>query len=103
MSKTMTGTVSSAAATRRLTREPLLPSPAPDYPFQQVVADVFEFNENMYLMYLSYACRLTGWLEVSGVHHFRSAVTSEALCDIFRQLFHRWRGGGVPLELSSDG
>ena len=75
-------------------REPLLLSPAPDYPFQQVVADMFELNGNMYL---SYADRLTGWLEV---HHFRSAVTSEALCGVFRQLFHRW---GTPEELSSDG
>ncbi|KAF0293856.1 uncharacterized protein FJT64_008407 [Amphibalanus amphitrite] len=71
-----------------------LRSYSPDYPFQQVVADMFELNGNMYL---SYADRLTGWLEV---HHFRSAVTSEALCGVFRQLFHRW---GAPQELSSDG
>ena len=65
-------------------REPLIPSPVPDYPFQKVVADMFELNGNMYL---SYADRFTGWLEV---HRFRSAVTSEALCGVFRQLFHRW-------------
>ena len=75
-------------------REPLLPSPVPDHPFQQVVTDMFELEGNMYL---SYADRLTGWLEV---HHFRSAVTSEALCGVFRQLFRTW---GVPQELSSDG
>ena len=74
-------------------REPLITSPPPEFPFQQVVTDLFELNGHTYL---SYADRLTGWLEIS---HLRSA-SSESICNVMRNMFHRW---GAPQELSSDG
>ena len=74
--------------------ETLVLTPAPDYPFQQTVADLFQVNGQTYL---AYADRLTGWLEIA---HFPQEATSSKLKTQFRKYFSRW---GAPDEISSDG
>ena len=74
--------------------EPLVMTPAADYPFQQAVADLFQTNGQTYLVC---ADRLTGWLEVA---HFPHEATSGKLATQFRKYFERW---GAPEEISVDG
>ena len=75
-------------------KEPLIPAPIPDYPFQNTVADLFEINKTMYLVY---ADRLTGFVELA---YFPSSPTSSVIINTLREYFHRW---GVPEEISLDG
>ena len=75
-------------------KEELLPSPVPHYPFQNVVTDIFHLNG---YNYITYADRLTGWIEVS---YFQTSPRSSDIIDTFRNLFHRF---GVPEEISMDG
>nr|XP_027227343.1 uncharacterized protein LOC113819307 [Penaeus vannamei] len=74
--------------------ETLMPTPSPQYPFQQVVADLFQLNGQNYI---AYADRLTGWLEVE---HLPGDTTSARLIVVFRRWFRRF---GIPEELSCDG
>ena len=75
-------------------REPLSQPSQPEYPFQQVVTDIFNMAGKKYLIY---ADRYSGWTEVAATHEDAKAKT---ICDIFRRLFITF---GVPVELSSDG
>ena len=75
-------------------QEPLIMTPAPEYPFQQTVADLFQLHNRNYLVY---ADRLTGWVEVA---HLPYGATSSHLISKFRQYFVRW---GAPEELATDG
>ena len=75
-------------------REPIVMTPAPEYPFQQVVADLFQLNNRTYVVY---ADRLTGWVEVAHLPH---GATSGQLIKNFRRYFVRW---GAPEELATDG
>ncbi|XP_068219192.1 uncharacterized protein [Palaemon carinicauda] len=59
-------------------REPLLPTPPPEYPFQQTVTDMFQMCGKQYLVY---ADRLTGWLEIA---FFPNGATSAKLIPLFR-------------------
>ena len=79
---------------RSQTRDKLLPSPVPQYPFQHCVADLFQSNGREYI---ACADRLTGWIEIA---YFPTAAKSRAIIDVIRDLFHRF---GVPEELSLDG
>ncbi|KAK3888979.1 hypothetical protein Pcinc_006984 [Petrolisthes cinctipes] len=74
--------------------EPLTLTPPPKYPFQHTVADLFQLDGQMYL---AYADRLTGWLEIA---HFPSGATSSKLLSVMRQYFQRW---GAPESISTDG
>ncbi|KAG0722100.1 hypothetical protein GWK47_045094 [Chionoecetes opilio] len=74
--------------------EPLLPTPPPKYPFQQAVVDLFQLAGQMYV---AYADRLTGWLEVE---HLPTSSTSTRLVSTFRRWFRRF---GIPEVLSCDG
>ncbi|XP_076042081.1 uncharacterized protein LOC143025983 [Oratosquilla oratoria] len=74
--------------------EPFAFTPTPEYPFQHTVADLFQLDERMYM---AYADRLTGWMELA---HFPSGATSNKLASVFRQFFHRW---GAPVSISTDG
>ena len=76
-----------------LTKEPLLTSPIPVYPFQMAVADLF--HKDGY-KYLAYADRLTGWIELA---YFPRDPNSNENSNVFRDLFQRY---GVPEELSLD-
>ena len=75
-------------------KEPFIPSLIPQYPMQLVVCDLFQYNDNMYLIY---ACRLTGWVELA---YFSTKTTSSAIVSTFREFFHRW---GIPDEIALDG
>ena len=75
-------------------QEPLLMTQAPEYPFQQTVADLFQINNRNYLVY---ADRLTRWVEVAHLPH--GATSNQLICK-FRQYFARW---GAPEELATDG
>ncbi|XP_045109997.1 uncharacterized protein K02A2.6-like [Portunus trituberculatus] len=68
--------------------------PMPEYPFQHAVADLLQFEAQIYM---AYADRLTGWLEIA---HFPSGATSNKLAAVFRQYFSRW---GAPESISTDG
>ncbi|XP_076050210.1 uncharacterized protein LOC143030874 [Oratosquilla oratoria] len=74
--------------------EPLTLTPPPQYPFQHTVADLFQLDGRVYL---AYADRLTGWLEIA---HLTSGATSSKLSSTLRQYFHRW---GAPESISTDG
>lgn len=74
--------------------EPLSTTPPPQYPFQHTVADLFQLEGQVYL---AYADRLTGWLEIA---HFVSGATSSKLADVLRRYFSRW---GAPESVSTDG
>ncbi|XP_063884703.1 uncharacterized protein K02A2.6-like [Scylla paramamosain] len=74
--------------------EPLSPTPPPQYPFQHTVADLFQLEGHVYL---AYADRFTGWLEIA---HFVSGATSSKFASVFRRYFSRW---GAPESVSTDG
>ena len=74
--------------------EPLIMTDPPEYPFQQVVADLFEKEG---YQYLAYADRLTGFVELG---YFSSSVPSSAIINTLREFFQRW---GVAEEISLDG
>ena len=74
--------------------ETLVLTPPAEYPFQQVVADMFQVEGNIYL---AYADRLTGWLEVA---HFPNGATSNKISSHLRAYFARW---GAPEQISTDG
>ena len=75
-------------------KEPLVLTPPPEYPFQQVVSDLFELEGHYYLIY---ADRLTGFIELA---YFSGSTVSSTIVNTFREFFHRW---GVPEEISLDG
>ncbi|MPC72586.1 hypothetical protein E2C01_066898 [Portunus trituberculatus] len=73
---------------------PLLPTPSPQYTFQQVVTDLCQLDGNNYI---TLADRLTGWLEIE---HLPGDTTCAWLIKVFRRWFRRF---GIPEELSCDG
>ena len=74
--------------------ESLVLTPPPEYPFQAVAVDMFQLEGHMYM---AYADRLTGWLEVA---HFPGDATSGRVIAHLRRFFMRW---GAPEQLSTDG
>ena len=74
--------------------EELVFTTPPEYPFQIVVADLFQSEGQMYM---AYADRLTGWLEVA---HFPLGTTSSKIASTLRTYFARW---GAPEQISTDG
>ncbi|XP_064089962.1 uncharacterized protein LOC135203965 [Macrobrachium nipponense] len=74
--------------------EEMIHTPPGEYPFQQVVADMFQIEGNIYMIY---ADRLTGWLEVA---HFPCGAMSNKISNHFRSYFSRW---GAPEQISTDG
>ena len=75
-------------------QEPLILSPPPEYPFQQICADYFEHESHSYL---SIVDRFSYWLNI---YHFSNSATSSSLIAEFRKLFGSY---GVSEEISSDG
>ena len=75
-------------------KEPLIPTKAPEYPFQMVAADYFEVEGHHYLVYVD---RYTGWKKV--IWYPPGKSTSAELMKTLRQEFGGW---GVPEELSCD-
>ena len=76
------------------TKEELIISPVPEYPFQDVVSDLFSSDGHHYLIY---ADRLTAWVELA---YFNKDPTSSVIISKFSDYIHHF---GVPMELSFDG
>ena len=75
-------------------KEPLTQPQNPEYPFQQVVTDIFHMVGRKYIVY---ADRLSGWSEVASTNPDSKAHT---ICNILRRYFINF---GVPEEISFDG
>ena len=68
---------------------------SPDWPFQQIVLDLFHVGRQTYL---ACADRLTGWLIIHHLNH--GQANASRLIFICRDIFQTY---GAPEELSSDG
>ncbi|XP_064090797.1 uncharacterized protein K02A2.6-like [Macrobrachium nipponense] len=64
-----------------------------EYPFHQVVTDMFQIEGNVYMVY---ADRLTGWLDIA---HFPCGAMSNKISNHLRSYFSRW---GAPEQISTD-
>ena len=76
-------------------RETIILTRSPDWPFQQIVMDIFYVGDRTYL---ACADRLTGWLILYRLESGHTTTTK--LMSICRQLFQTY---GAPEELSTDG
>ena len=77
------------------TKEPINLTQSPDWPFQQIVMDLFYvWNRG----YLACADRLTGWLILYHLRH--GQANAPRIISICRDIFQSY---GAPEELSSDG
>ena len=77
------------------TREPLMATPSPDWPFQLICADYFELNNHSYLAIVD---RFSGWLNI---YHFKPGCsTNNTLISTCRSLFIAY---GAPEEISTVG
>ena len=75
--------------------EPLISSPQPEWPFQQICGDYYDYQGHSYL---AIADRFSGWL---CLYHFKpGSVTSQNLITNCRNLFMNY--GGLE-EFSFDG
>ena len=79
-----------------LPAEPMISSPSPEWPFQQICMDYFEMdNSHSYLITVD---RYSGW---PSVFHFKPGqATAQKLLSTLRNLFATF---GIPEEASSDG
>ena len=75
-------------------KEPLRPSPSPDYPYQQVCLDFFDVEHHKYLVCVD---RFSAWLTI---FHFAKRATSAELISACRSVFVQ---NGVAEEASTDG
>ena len=77
------------------TKEPINLTQSPDWPFQQIVMDLFYVRNHGYL---ACADRLTGWLILYHLSH--GQANASRLISICQDIFQSY---GAPEELSSDG
>ena len=75
-------------------KEPLMLTPAPEWPFQHVCMDFCEYEEHTYLAVVD---RFSGWLMI---YHFTKEATGERLVAICREIFSSY---GIAECISSDG
>ena len=75
-------------------KEPLCPSPPPDYPYQQICLDFFDVGHHKYLVCVD---RFSAWLTI---FHFARRATSAELISACRSVFMQ---NGVAEEASTDG
>ena len=76
-------------------QEPIMMTPAPEWPFQQIKMDIFHVS---HIAYLACADRLTGWLIL---YHLKSGhATTSKLMSICRYLFQIY---GTQDELCTNG
>ena len=76
----------------RLRKEPLIPTPLPDYPWQTVAADLFELKGAQYLLVVDYFSRYPEVYKLA-------STTSDAIIKPLKSIFARH---GVPEVLRSD-
>ena len=73
--------------------EPMILTPPPEMPFQQVAADFYQVRARNYLIY---ADRYSGWTEVA-------LVPNTSFVALKRKMITWFRTYGVPEEISTDG
>ena len=77
------------------TKEQINLTQSPDWPFQQIVMDLFYVGNHVYL---AYADRLTGWLILYHLSH--GQANTSRLISIWQDILQSY---GAPEELSIDG
>lgn len=75
-------------------KEPIILTPSPEYPFQKLCADYFQIGNYSYLDIVD---RFSGWL---CIYYFHGEMGSASLVNVLRELFSAY---GAPEEISSDG
>nr|XP_039264278.1 uncharacterized protein LOC120340092 [Styela clava] len=75
-------------------QETIIPTPPPQWPFQQICADLFYLNGNDYIAITD---RFSGWIEIA---HFHRSPSTKRIIPVFEQLLTRF---GCAEELSTDG
>ena len=73
-------------------REPLIPTPLPEHPWEKVAADLFQLNGLTYLLVVDYFSRYPEVIRLT-------STTSKAVISSLKAMFSRH---GVPLVLMSD-
>ena len=82
--------VCARAASNR--KEPLMPTPLPDYPWQVVGSDLFELKGEQYLLIVDYFLRFPEVIKMT-------TTTSAAIITALKSIFSRY---GIPEVLRSD-
>ena len=77
---------------RQVPPEPLIPTPTPEYAWQHVASDLFEWSGEHYLLIVDYYSR---WIEI---FHLTS-LTSRTVINSFKAIFARL---GIPESVFSD-
>ena len=80
---------------RQHTKEPLILTPDPDFPFQEIAADFFVIQKHMYLVIVD---RYSGWFTISYCKP-NEATTS----NVIKECINLFCTYGAPEVLSSDG
>ena len=80
------------ARAARPKKEPLLPTPLPDYPWQQLATDLFTLKGKNYLVLVNYFSRYPEVIQLC-------STTSKAIIDLLRSVFARH---GIPEIVRSD-
>ena len=75
-------------------KEPLIPSPSPLYPYQMICLDYFELGHHVYLICVD---RFSGWIII---HHYPKGATARQLISSCRLIFTSY---GVAEEAGTDG
>ena len=73
-------------------RQPVLPTPLPEYPWQRVASDLFELDKKTYILVVDYFSR---YVEVQTL----SSTTSASVISVLKSIFARH---GIPETLVSD-
>ena len=95
LTRCLTSFVSSCPECARVAKqpkEPLIPSPLPNYPWQRVAADLFHLKGEEYIVVVDYFSRFP---EVKKL----KATTSQSIINVLKTMFSRY---GIPEELRSD-
>ena len=77
---------------RQVPPEPLIPTPTPEYAWQHVASDLFEWSSEWYLLVVDYYSR---WIEI---FHLTN-LTSRTVINSFKAIFARL---GIPESVFSD-
>ena len=73
-------------------KEPLVPTPLPEYPWQQVATDLFTLNSSDYLIVVDYFSRYPEVIQLR-------STTSQAIINALKSVFARH---GIPETVRSD-
>ena len=95
MSKDIAGVVENCPICEKYRREhpqPLSPTPTPEFPWQRVASDLFEWQGENYLLIVDYFSR---WIEISHLNK----LTSQSVINSCKAIFARL---GIPEILHTD-